>query len=80
MMLENHVGVCEENEHDWCAIPLHEEAQICARCGQIKESQLSEVPENEDLDKESFHCHLVGCLSDSKFDSDPQEVYVSREM
>jgi hypothetical protein len=56
MMLENHIGVCLEHEHEWCAIPLHEEAQICARCGQIKESQLSEASQTEDLETELVAC------------------------
>ncbi len=55
-MLENHVGVCSEHEHDWCAIPLHEEAQICARCGQIKESQISNASETEGLETEIVAC------------------------
>lgn len=55
-MLENHVGDCSEHEHDWCTIPLHEDAQICARCGQIKESQLSDTSETEDLEAEFVAC------------------------
>jgi hypothetical protein len=55
-MLENHVGVCLEHDHDWCAIPLHEEEQICARCGQIKEGQISDSSETEDLEAEIVAC------------------------
>jgi hypothetical protein len=38
--MENHIGVCLDHEHDWCAIPLHEDAQICARCGEIMQPQI----------------------------------------
>jgi hypothetical protein len=55
-MLENHAGVCSEHEHDWCAIPLHEEAQICARCGQIEESQIYGASETEELETDLVAC------------------------
>lgn len=42
-MMDNHVGVCLDHEHDWCDIPLHEDAQICARCGEIRHPQISEA-------------------------------------
>lgn len=42
IMTENHVGICSEHEHDWCAIPLHEDEQICAKCGEITRSQTSD--------------------------------------
>lgn len=50
-MMENHVCVCLEQDHDWCAIPLHEDAQICAKCGEIRQpltAELSEIAELED--------------------------------
>jgi hypothetical protein len=56
-MLKNHVGACSEDEHVWCAIRLHEEVQICARCGQIEEWQLSDASETEELETEL----VAGC-------------------
>jgi hypothetical protein len=32
---------CLDHEHDWCAIPLHEDAQICARCGEIRQPEIA---------------------------------------
>jgi hypothetical protein len=56
-MLENRISVSSEHEHDWCAIPLHEEAQICARCGQIQESQIADASETDNLETEFFACY-----------------------
>ena len=55
-MMEKYIGVCLDHEHDWCAIPLHEDAQICARCGEIRQSQMSDSSEAMD---ELFE--LVAC-------------------
>ena len=43
--MENYIGVCLEHEHDWCVIPLHEDAQICARCGEIMPTQITDALE-----------------------------------
>jgi hypothetical protein len=37
--MESYIGSCSEHEHEWCVIPLHEDAQICARCGKIIPTQ-----------------------------------------
>ncbi len=55
-MLENPVGVCLEHEHEWCAIPLHEDAQICARCGEIREPQTSDSYDTQGPEIEFFVC------------------------
>jgi hypothetical protein len=62
-MLENHAGVCLEHEHNWCAIPLHEDAQICAKCGQIRESHLSDFCDTEDFEIESVACGHEGSVA-----------------
>jgi hypothetical protein len=36
-MIENHTDRCLDHEHEWCEIPLHEDAQVCAQCGEIRE-------------------------------------------
>lgn len=41
-MAENHVGICSEHEHDWCPIPLHEDEQICAKCGEIMRTETAD--------------------------------------
>ena len=56
IMLETHVGDYLKHEHDWCAIPLHEDAQICASCGQIKESQISDSCDTQDGEIEFVAC------------------------
>lgn len=52
------VSVCSDHEHDWCAIPLHEDAQICAKCGEIMQpaaSDSSEIVELEDDSMDDLH-------------------------
>jgi hypothetical protein len=48
-MMDNYASICLEDEHDWCTIPLHEDAQICARCSEIKKHILSDSIEDSNL-------------------------------
>ena len=59
-MIENHAGVCLDHEHDWCSIPLHEDVQICAKCGEIKEPPLSDPSEASDPQTDSDCCLRFG--------------------
>ena len=42
-------GSCPEHEHEWCEIPLHEDARICAKCGEIREFILIPASEPDPL-------------------------------
>ena len=55
-MMENHVCVCLEQDHDWCAIPLHEDAQICSICGEIMQLEEEESAEHIELDSDLAVC------------------------
>jgi hypothetical protein len=47
--MESHIGGCLDHEHEWCVIPLHEDAQICALCGKI--TPTVEIDGFEDTDR-----------------------------
>ena len=46
--MDKYIGVCLDHEHDWCVVPLHEDAQICARCGEIMQTQMTDAFEAAD--------------------------------
>lgn len=52
-MMEIHDSSCLDHKHDWCAIPLHEDAEICAKCGEIRQPQPSDSPETLELEDDS---------------------------
>jgi hypothetical protein len=54
--MENYIGGCSEHEHDWSVIPLHEDAQICARCGKIMQTQ-----ETDDFEATDRLTEIVAC-------------------
>ena len=54
--MEKYIGVCLEHEHDWCVIPLHEDEQICARCGEIMQTQMTDAFEAADRLTELVTC------------------------
>ena len=53
-MMEIPSNTCLDHEHDWCAIPLHEDAEICANCGEIRQPQPDDSSELLGLEDESL--------------------------
>ncbi len=54
--MDCYIESCLDHEHDWCEIPLHEDAQVCARCGKIMQTQETDGFEEADQLTEIVAC------------------------
>jgi hypothetical protein len=57
-MMDNPIGSCLDHEHDWCVIPLHEDAEICVKCGEIRHPETADSSEAIEIGAELMGCGL----------------------